>query len=119
MNLNATKIVGILIVVVSVLAVSTTQLTTIFGQASADKIVALAIMLNAILGGVVTVIGGPRPPTQDQQVREVLEMPGVERIDVNEQANKTLASLAMDKTVNKIGPTIGAAGAVAKTAKGA
>lgn len=56
--------------------------------------------------------------SQGAQVKSVLDMPGVDKIDINAQANKTLAALAVDKTVDKIAPTQGAEAAVIATAKG-
>lgn len=68
---------------------------------------------SACLGVVGTVISG-----QGSQIKAVAAMPGVESIKVNANANQALAQVAMDPTVNKIGPTPGAADAVEKTAKG-
>jgi hypothetical protein len=46
-------------------------------------------------------------------------MPGVESITVNSQANKILAQVAVDPTLDKIAPTPAAAAAVNALAKGA
>lgn len=56
--------------------------------------------------------------TQTAQVKDVLAMPGIEKINVNAQASTALATLAVDQTVNKIGPTPAAAQQVEATAKG-
>lgn len=103
MNLNGKQLLGIAIIVVSVLAISTTQLTDLFGPDAAKKVVAAAIILNGILGGTITLIGGDI--SQGQQVRQVLDMPGVEHININANANPTLAALAVDPNIDKISPT--------------
>lgn len=69
--------------------------------------------LSACLGVVATVVS-----SQGAQIDSVLAMPGVEKISVNAQANKTLASKAIDQTVDKIAPTQAALIDVTKTAQG-
>lgn len=114
MNLNSKQLLGIAVVVVSVLAISTTQLTDLFGPDAAKKVVAAAIMLNGIFGGIIATIGGDL--TQGQQVKQVLAMPGVEKLDVNGKASPALAALAVDPNVNKIAPTPAAQSAVERIA---
>lgn len=114
MQLNVKQLLGISIGVLGVLMISTANLTDLFGPTVARLIVSTAAMLNAILGAVVTAVSG-----QSSTVKEVLAMPGVAHIDVNAQANQTLAALAVDPTVNKIAPAPHAAEEVQAIAKGA
>lgn len=113
MSLTTKQWLAIVIAILSVLMVSTTQLTDLFGQPIAKTIVSVAGLINAILGSVVAAIAG-----QTATVREVEAMPGVERITVNPQANQTLASLAVDPMRDKIEPAPGATAAVSDIAKG-
>lgn len=113
MNLNAKQIISIVGVVLSVLMISTAQLTDLFGAGMAKQIVSVAALGNMILQGVMTVL-----TSQSSTVKEVLAMPGVEKINVGPAANQTLAAIAVDPNVNKIGPTPQAAQQVEATAKG-
>lgn len=113
MSLNPKQILGILIVVFSVLAVSTAQLTDIFGPQMAKIITSVAGLANAIMGGIVTLFS-----TQTSLVKEVAAMPGVERVSVNASANQTLATMAVDPQQDKVAPTTGAIEVVTQTAKG-
>ena len=85
--------------------------TTLFGQDTTIKIVACLGIANIVLTAVGTAFS-----TQTEQVKDVLAMPGVEKIDVNEQASKALAVLAVDPATNKIAPTPAAQVAVAQKA---
>ena len=114
MNLNGKQIISIIGAVLSVLMISTVQLTDLFGSGVAKTIVSVAGMGNMILSSVMAVI-----TNQGATVRDVLAMPGVEKITVNSQANQTLSSLAVDPNVNKISPTQAAMADVTATAKGA
>lgn len=113
MNLNGKQLIGITIAVLGVLMVSTSQLTDLFGPAVTKSITAVAALLNSILGATLAVI-----TSQTGTVKDVLAMPGVEKINVNANANEALATLAVDPTVNKISPTPAAQSAVEATAKG-
>lgn len=55
---------------------------------------------------------------QSSVVQQVLDMPGVENISVNAKATPTLAGMAMDPKLNKIGPIENAMASVATIAKG-
>jgi hypothetical protein len=55
---------------------------------------------------------------QSNLVKTVQAMPGVESIQVNSQANKTLATLAVDQAQAKVDIIPGANAAVTATAKG-
>jgi hypothetical protein len=113
-NLTLMQWIGIAIGLNSLFMGATPQLTVLFGSNAVPYIVALATLGNGALGVFVTVIGG-----QGSQLRNVLAMPGVERITVNGQANSTLATMAVDQNQNKIAPTVAAQGAVTATAKAA
>lgn len=114
MKLTPLQIIGIVLVINGALIGSVTQLTDIFGPQVAKYIVSFASLGNSIFGGIVTLISG-----QGSQIKNVLAMPGVERIDVNAQANTTLAAIAVDPAVDKIAPTPAAQESVQATAKGA
>jgi hypothetical protein len=100
MNLNGKQIISILIAVLGVLMVSTTQLTDLFGAGVAKTVVSMAALLNTTLGSVMAVISSTA-----QQVKDVSNTVGVEPIRINPQANRTLASLAVDPTISNVGPT--------------
>lgn len=114
MKLTPLQIIGIVLIINGALIGSVTQLTDLFGPQVAKYIVSLASLGNSIFGGIVTMISG-----QGAQIKNVLAMPGVEKIDVNGMANSTLASIAVDPTVDKIAPTPAAQESVQATAKGA
>lgn len=115
--MNAKQVIGVTIAVMGVLAISSTELTDLFGPAMAKSIKSVALLLSSILGASVAAIGGT--PTQSDQVRNVLNMPGVERLEVNAHATPALAQLAMDENINKIAPVAGADAKVAAIAEGA
>lgn len=97
-----------------------TQLTDIFSPLGSmaplivKEIVSLAGFVSGVLGIVLTFSTG-----QSSQIRAVQEMPGVDKIVANKDANLTLATLTMDPTQSKIEAAPGAAGAIAKTAMAA
>lgn len=113
-NLTLVQWIGIMVGLNSLLMGATPQLTVLFGTAAVPIIVAIATLGNGALGVFVTVIGG-----QSAQVRNVLAMPGVEKIAVNGQANAALAAMAVDPDQNKIAPTTAAMDKVTATAKAA
>lgn len=114
MNLTPLQIIGIILAVNGALTGATAQLTDLFGPLVAKDIVSVASLGSAILGGIITSISG-----QGAQIKNVLAMPGVERINVNAQANQTLAAIAIDPGVDKIAPTPAAMATVTQTAKAA
>lgn len=114
MNLNGKQIISIIGAVLGVLMISTTQLTDLFGAGVAKTLVSIAGLVNTILSSVMAVL-----TSQGSTVKDVLAMPGVEKININADANKTLASLAIDPAINKISPTPDAMNQVTKTAEGA
>jgi hypothetical protein len=113
-NLTPLQIIGIILAVNGALTGATAQLTDLFGAVVAKDIVSVASLGSAILGGIITSMSG-----QSSQIKSVLAMPGVERISVNSQANAALATIAVDPTIGKIGPTPDAKADVAATAKAA
>lgn len=113
MNLNAKQIISIVGAVLSVLMISTAQLTELFGAGVAKSIVSIAGLGNLILQSIMTAI-----TSQGSTIKEVLAMPGIDKISVNSQASQALSAIAVDPTVNKIAPTPAALDAVTATAKG-
>lgn len=114
-NLTLVQWIGIMVGLNSLLMGATPQLTVLFGTAAVPYIIAVATLGNGALGVFVTVVGG-----MPSQVRNVLAMPGVDKIAVNGQANAELATLAVDPSVNKIAPTDAARATVtARAAKAA
>lgn len=90
-------------------------LTTLFGQDLTLKIVAGLGIFGIILNSVGAAFSGP--DSQQQQIKNVLAMPGVQHVDVNALASKDLATLAVDPSVNKIAPIPSALDKVTETAK--
>ena len=114
MNLNRNQIIAITIALLAVLAGSTAQLTDLVGPALTKTIIAASTLGTTALSSVLAVI-----TSQGGQVRDVLAMPGIEKINVSAAANKTLAEIAIDPSVDKIAPTQSAMQQVTQTAKAA
>lgn len=98
---------------VSGLITGAALLNPIFGQELSLQIVAVLGIFNIILSSISTSLSG-----QAQLVKDVAAMPGVEKITINEQANPTLAAVAVDPTADKIAPTYQAQDIVTQTARG-
>lgn len=113
-KLNGKQIIQIIGVVISVLMVSSAQLTDLMGPNVAKTIVTVAGLANMLLQGITVAL-----TTQSAQVKDVAAMPGVERITVNASANAALATLAVDKNQDKVAPAQAAEQQVAATAKAA
>lgn len=113
MNLNLKQVISIIGAILSVLMISTAQLTDLLGPGLAKTITTVAGLANMIISSVTVAI-----TSQGSMVRDVASMQGVEKISVNSQANQTLSSLAIDPTQNKIAPTTAAMQDVTQTAKG-
>lgn len=113
-NLTRSQLFQIAICVLGVLVTSTGQLTDLFGPQVTKYIVSAAGMCVAALSGVGAILTG-----QGQQVEAVQNMPGIEKITVNKDANAALATLAVDPANLKIEPTLAAQDAVEATAKAA
>lgn len=116
---------GIIVLLNGVIIGGTSQLTELVGAFATGKLVAFAALGNMFLGGVITMFSGQAtqtqnviadPHSQEALIRAVLAMPGVEKVDVNSKASATLATVAVDPSVNKISPTPAAQAAVEATA---
>jgi hypothetical protein len=90
-------------------------LQTLFGQDLTIKIVAGLGIFGIILNSIGAAFSGA--DSQATQVRNVLAMPGVEKIDVNAKATPELAKLAVDPAMDKIAPMPNAMSAVQSLAK--
>lgn len=97
MNLTPMQVIGIILVINGALIGSTAQLTDLFGPMTVKYIVAVASLGNSVLGGIVTMF-----TSQGAQVKNVLAMPGVEKVTVNAKANQTLAQIAVAPDQPKI-----------------
>lgn len=89
--MNAKQALSITLVVLGVMTASTSQMTEIFGVTTAKYIISIAGLLMSTLAGIQGVIS-----SQGSLVKDVQAMPGIESIQVNKQANATLAALAID-----------------------
>jgi hypothetical protein len=112
-NLNGGQLLSITIAILGVLVASASQLNDLFGPA-AHYIISASTMLMSIMSGVNVAL-----QSQGSQIAAVQQMPGVEKITVNSQANGTLATMAVDPANNKIEPTPLAQAAVMATARAA
>jgi len=117
MNVTPKQWYQIITGIISGLITGAALMQTLLGQDLTIKIVAGLGILNIIVSSVGTVLSGP--DSQDTQVKNVLAMPGVQKIDVNEKASPALAKLAVDPAIDKIGPTQAAESKVAATAAAA
>ena len=113
MNLNGKQIISITGAILGVLMISTSQLTDLFGTGVAKTIVSVAALGSTILNAVMVAL-----TTQTSTVKDVLAMPGIEKITVNDRASQALSAIAVDPAVNKISPTQAAQAQVEVTAKG-
>ena len=111
MNLNSRQVIAIVIAVLSVMSGSTAQLTDLFGSGIAKIIISFSSIATTTLSSVLAVIS-----SQTSTVKEVLNMPGVDKININADANKTLSAMAIDQKLDKISPTRSDMDAVTKTA---
>ena len=110
--------IALSIAVLGFLATAGTQLTDIlspFGSMApliVKEIVSLSGLVSGVLGVVLSFMTG-----QASQIKAVQQMPGVDKIVVNEKASPALATLAVDPAQAKIETAPGAAQAVKATAK--
>lgn len=111
MSITRNQWIAIIILALGLISGATGQMTDIFGVGAAKSIASAASFLSSFVAGIQVILGG-----QGTQVKDVLAMPGVEKISVNGQANAALATLAVDPTVDKIAPTPAAESAVSATA---
>lgn len=114
MNLNRGQVLSIVIAVLGVWVAAGAQLTDLFGPGVTKLIIAGSTLTMSTLAAVNAVLQG-----QGSQIAAVQAMPGVEKIVVNERANATLATLAVDPAQNKIETTPQATAAVQATAAAA
>ena len=91
-----------------------TELVNLFGPVAAKWIISAANLSMSVVSGCMTIILG-----QGGQIAAVQAMPGVERVLVNEKANKTLAALAVDPAMSKIEAMPAAEAVVQATANAA
>lgn len=90
--------------------------TTLFGQDMTLKIIACLGLINIVLSSVGAAVSGP--DSQSTQIRNVLAMPGVAKLEVDEKASQTLASMAVNPIIDKISPTPQSETKVTEIAKG-
>ena len=114
MNVTTKQWFQIVSGIISGLITGAALLQTLFGQDLTLKIVAGLGICGIILNSIGTAFS-----TQTAQVKDVLDMPGVEHIAVNAQATPALAAIAVDPGVDKISPTQAALATVTQTAKAA
>ena len=100
LNLNGKQILAVVGAVMSVLMISSANLTDLLGSGPAKTIVTVAGLINMILQSVTVALS-----TQTQQIKDVAAMPGVERVSVNASASKDLAAAAVDPAQSKVGAT--------------
>lgn len=112
--MNTSRYLGVAIAILSVWAGASAQLSTLFGQTTANVIVTVCTLTVATLGAVLGVINN-----QTNTVTLVKSMPGVDKIEVNAQANPALAKMALDPTVDKIKPAPGAEAKLTQIAQAA
>ena len=113
MNLTRNQWLALIGLALGLLAGGGSTMTELFGTGMAAKIAAAAGFLNSFVNGAILILSG-----QGQQILDVKAMPGVEKIDINANANQVLAKMALDPTVDKVGVIPEAASAVLQTAKG-
>jgi hypothetical protein len=111
-NITIIQWFGIIILFNTTLLGGASQLGDLSLTAAAVKaILAVATLGNGFLGGLVTMFGGQGtqinnvvsdPQAQAAIVHAMLDMPGLEKMQINGLANKTLASFAVDPTQPKI-----------------
>lgn len=99
MNLNGKQIIGIVIAILGVLMISTSQLTDLFGAGTAKNIVSTAALLNSILGSVMAVI-----TSNTQTVKDASNTLGVQPLRITSDASPAIAALAVNPNVSNIGP---------------
>lgn len=98
MNLNTKQIIAIILAILSVFSGSTAQLTDLFGSGVAKILISASSLAATSLSSVLAVIS-----SQNQTIKEVAAMPGVEKVLVNASANQVLAANATDPGQPKIG----------------
>jgi hypothetical protein len=110
-DLTLIQVLGAILVINGALAGGVNELTDLLGPTMAKHVLSVCVIGSGICGGFITMFGG-----LGSQVRNVLAMPGVEKIAVNGQANSTLAAIAIDPLQDKSAPTTAAMDKVTATA---
>lgn len=113
MNITSKQWFQIISGIISGLITGAALLNPLFGEKISLIIVSVLGIINIILNSFGTALA-----TQTNLVKDVLAMPGVEKINVGPEANQTLAQIAIDPTVDKIAPTRAAQDIVTATAAG-
>lgn len=111
MNLTNKQYLAIGMAILAFLSASSGQMTEFLGPEIAKGIASGSAFINGILAAVLAAITG-----QSSLVKDVQAMPGVQKIEVNSQANQTLASMAVDPSEDKITVTRGDEQVVANSA---
>lgn len=112
-DLTLIQWLGIILVINGAITGGVGEMTDLFGAVLAKHLVSGATLGSGIVGGIITMFGG-----QSTQVRNVMAMPGVESIKVNDKANQALARIAVDPDEPKIEATPAAKATVSATAIG-
>lgn len=99
-DLTGKQKLAIACAILSVLTVSTAQLTDMFGANIAKHIVSGAALINMMLNSILAVVTG-----QSNLIKDVASMPGVEKVTINQNANAALAQAATDPTLKNVGAT--------------
>lgn len=112
-NLTPIQVIALTLVVLGAISGGGAQLTELVGKHATQMLVAFSGLATTVLSGWIMIITG-----QSALVRNVQDMPGVEKITVNARASEALAQLAVAPENAKIEAAPGADAAVAETAKG-
>lgn len=113
MNINLSQGLAIALIVLSALTAGSAQLADAGLSAGTVKaIVGLAGLAATIISGIVALLTG-----QASIIRQVSNMPGIEPLKINAQANQTVAALALDPANVKIDAKAGSEAAVTKIAQ--
>ena len=111
-NLTPAQQFAITLAILSALGGSITQLNDIVGPVAAKWIVTTSTFFSTMLSAILVSL-----TSQGSQIKAVSAMPGVSSITVNENANQTLAAIAVAPT-SKVEAAPSAQKIVEATAKG-
>jgi len=111
-NLTPTQWILLIMSTAGVLNGSAAQLTEWFGPTAAHTIISVISFGQTLIGAWAMALSG-----QGAAIKQVLAMPGVQNITVNDKANATLAAIAIDPKTDKIAAAPSALEAVTATAK--
>jgi hypothetical protein len=111
--LSLGQVLAVIVAMLSFTAGATAQLDPIVGHSQAVFISSLCSFAAGLLAVPLTILF-----SQSQQIKAVQNMPGIEKLVVNWQANTALATLATDPAQPKIEVLPSDKAAVDKTAKG-